>query len=259
MSEKLSADPASVKGTDSFQEARFVREAFLRVKAEAERAAARAGREPGSVAVMAVTKTVAPELVNEAVAAGCVLLGENRVQELLKKYESYDLRHAKLHFIGRLQTNKVKFICDKVAMIESVDSLKLASEIEKQCAKLQKVMDVLLEINIAGEESKAGFSVEEAVAAAEGVARFPHLRLRGLMTIGRADASEEERKAYFARMRKLLVDIAAKNSHNISINILSMGMSGDYAIAAGEGATIVRVGRVLFGERAYQKSEIQDL
>lgn len=247
MSEKLSTDPA------------LIREAFLRVKAEAERAAARSGREPDSVAVMAVTKTIAPERVNEAIAAGCLLLGENRVQELLEKYGRYDLRRAEIHFIGHLQTNKVKFICDKVAMIESVDSLRLAAEIEKQCAKIPKVMDVLLEINIAGEGSKGGFSPEEAVAAAESIARFPHLKLRGLMTIGRADAPEEERRAYFARMRKLLVDIAAKNYHNISITILSMGMSGDYAIAAEEGATIVRVGRGLFGERESQKSEIQDL
>ena len=247
MSEKLSPEHMSVGET------------FLRIRSEAEQAAVLGGREPGSVTVMAVTKTVAPERVNEAVAAGCVLLGENRVQELLEKYDSYDLRGAEIHFIGHLQTNKVKYICDKVTMIESVDSLKLAAEIERQCAKLQKTMDVLLEVNIAEEESKSGFSEEEVIPAAEGIAEYPHLRLRGLMTIGRPDAAEEERTAYFTKMRKLLVDIAVKNSHNISINILSMGMSGDYAIAAREGATIVRVGRALFGEREYKKSEIQDL
>ncbi len=247
MSEKLSPEHTPVG------------EAFLRIREEAERAAVLGGREPGSVTVMAVTKTVAPERVNEAIAAGCVLLGENRVQELLEKYESYDLRSAEIHFIGHLQTNKVKYICDKVTMIESVDSLKLAAEIERQCAKLQKSMDVLLEVNIADEESKSGFPEEEVVFAAKGITEFPHVRLRGLMTIGRPDASDEERTAYFAKMRKLLVDIAAQNSHNISINILSMGMSGDYAIAAKEGAAIVRVGRALFGEREYKKSEIQDL
>ncbi len=236
-----------------------VGEAFLRIRSETEQAAVLGGREPGSVTVMAVTKTVAPERVNEAITAGCMLLGENRVQELLEKYENYDLQNTEIHFIGHLQTNKVKYICDKVTMIESVDSLKLVAEIERQCARIPKIMDILLEVNIADEASKSGFSAEEAAAAAESITEFPHLRLRGLMTIGRPDAPDEERRACFAKMRKLLVDIAAQNSHNIFITVLSMGMSGDYAIAAEEGATIVRVGRALFGEREYKKSEIQDL
>ncbi len=221
-----------------------VGEAFANIK----KAALDSGREPSEIRLMAVTKTVAPEKINEAIAAGCDLLGENRVQELLEKYEHYD-KNAEIHFIGRLQTNKVKYIVDKVTMIESVDSLKLAEEIEKRCAKIGKVMDILLEVNIAEEESKGGFSADEIIAVSEKISDFPHLRLRGLMTIGRFGAEIEETRHYFEKMRHLLVDIRTKNIDNIYINILSMGMSADYELAVAEGATIVRIGRGLFGAR----------
>ena len=223
-----------------------VRETFERISAAAEKA----GRDPSEIRLMAVTKTVAPEKINEAIKSGCDLLGENRVQELLEKYESYD-KSAEIHFIGRLQTNKVKYIVDKVTMIESVDSIKLAEEIEKRCSKIGKIMDILLEVNIAGEESKGGFPPEEIPSVSEKIRDFPHLRLRGLMTIGRFGAEIEETRQYFEKMRHLLVDIKTKNIDNIYINILSMGMSGDYELAVSEGATIVRVGRGLFGERKY--------
>ena len=221
-----------------------VAEAFENIK----KAALESGREPSEIRLMAVTKTVAPEKVNEAIEAGCNLLGENRVQELLEKYEHYD-KNAEIHFIGRLQTNKVKYIVDKVSMIESVDSIKLAEEIEKRCAKIGKVMDVLLEVNIADEESKSGFDFDEVLSVSEKIMEFPHLRLRGLMTIGRFGAEIEETRHYFEKMRHLLVDIRAKNIDNIYINILSMGMSADYELAVAEGATIVRIGRGLFGAR----------
>ncbi|MBQ7874824.1 MAG: YggS family pyridoxal phosphate-dependent enzyme [Oscillospiraceae bacterium] len=207
-----------------------------------------AGREASDIRLMAVTKTVHPDKINEAIEAGCDLLGENRVQELLEKYESYDKR-AEIHFIGRLQTNKVKYIIDKVSMIESVDSLKLAEEIEKRCAKIGKTMDILLEVNIAEEESKGGFYADEIVGVSEKIKDFSHLRLRGLMTIGRFGAEIEETRQYFEKMRHLLVDIKSKNIDNIYINILSMGMSADYELAVSEGATIVRIGRGLFGAR----------
>ncbi len=221
-----------------------VRETFDKISL----AAKAAGRDPSEIRLMAVTKTVSPDKINEAIDAGCDLLGENRVQELLEKYESYDKR-AEIHFIGRLQTNKVKYIVDKVTMIESVDSIKLAEEIEKRCAKIGKVMDILLEVNIAEEESKGGFSPDEVAAVSEKISDFPHLRLRGLMTIGRFGAEIEETRQYFEKMRHLSVDIKSKNIDNIYINILSMGMSADYEIAVSEGATIVRVGRGLFGAR----------
>ncbi|MBR3610296.1 MAG: YggS family pyridoxal phosphate-dependent enzyme [Oscillospiraceae bacterium] len=221
-----------------------VAKAFEKIK----KAALESGREPSEIRLMAVTKTVAPEKVNEAIEAGCNLLGENRVQELLEKYEHYD-KNAEIHFIGRLQTNKVKYIVDKVSMIESVDSIKLAEEIEKRCAKIGKVMDVLLEVNIADEESKSGFDFDEVLSVSEKIMEFPHIRLRGLMTIGRFGAEIEETRHYFEKMRHLLVDIRAKNIDNIYINILSMGMSADYELAVAEGATIVRIGRGLFGAR----------
>ena len=233
MSEKLLTDTAA-----------NVAEAFEKIKA----AAVLVGRDPSEIRLMAVTKTVSPDKINEAVAAGCDLLGENRVQELLEKYEQYD-KSAEIHFIGRLQTNKVKYIVDKVSMIESVDSLKLAEEIEKRCAKIGKIMDVLLEVNIAEEESKGGFSTEEILEVSEKLKSFHHLRLRGLMTIGRFGAEIEETRHYFEKMRHLLVDIKTKNIDNIYINILSMGMSADYELAVSEGATIVRIGRGLFGAR----------
>ena len=235
MSEKLLTDAAL-----------NVKETFDKIKKAAESA----GRNPSEIRLMAVTKTVAPEKINEAIEAGCYLLGENRVQELLEKYESYDKR-AEIHFIGRLQTNKVKYIVDKVSMIESVDSIKLAEEIERRCAKFGKTMDILLEVNIAEEESKGGFSAEEIIDVSEKIKNFPHLRLRGLMTIGRFGAEIEETRQYFEKMRALLVDIKNKNIYNIYINVLSMGMSSDYELAVSEGATIVRVGRGLFGERKY--------
>ena len=236
MSEKLLTDTAF-----------NVAEAFKNISAAAEKS----GRNPSDIQLMAVTKTVSPDKINEAIEAGCRLLGENRVQELLEKYESYDKR-AEIHFIGTLQANKVKYIVDKVTMIESVDSIKLAEEIEKRCAKIGKIMDILLEVNIANEENKSGFSADEIISAAEKIKDFQHLRLRGLMTIGRFGAEIEETRQYFAKMRNLLVDIKSKNIDNIYINILSMGMSSDYELAVEEGSTIVRVGRGLFGERKYK-------
>ncbi len=221
-----------------------VNETLEKIKLSAEKA----GRDPSEIRLMAVTKTVPPEKVNEAIAAGCDLLGENRVQELLEKYEYYD-KTAEIHFIGSLQTNKVKYIVDKVSMIESVDSLKLAEEIEKRCAKIDKIMDVLLEVNIASEESKSGFSPDEVISVSEEISKFPHLRLRGLMTIGKFGAEISETKQYFEKMSQLLVDLKSKNIYNIYINVLSMGMSADYELGVETGATIVRVGRGLFGER----------
>ena len=211
-------------------------------------AAAAVGRNPDEITLMAVTKTVPPERVNEVIAAGCRLLGENRVQELLEKYEHYDKR-AKIHFIGTLQTNKVKYIVDKVDMIESVDSLHLADEIERRCAAIGKTMDILLEVNIADEESKSGFTYDEIPAVIEKISKFNHLKLRGFMTIGRFGAEIEETRGFFQKMRALLVDIRSKKIDNKDISILSMGMSGDYEAAVQEGAAIVRVGRGLFGER----------
>ncbi len=225
-----------------------VTKAWNEISEDIVKAAKAAGRNPKEITLMAVTKTVPPERVNEAIEAGCSLLGENKVQELLEKYEYYDKR-ARIHFIGRLQTNKVKYIVDKVDMIESVDSIRLAEEIEKRCAAIGKIMDILLEVNIAEEESNGGFLYEEVPQIVEEIGRFSHIRLCGFMTIGRFGAEIEETRGYFQKMHALLVDITGKKIDNKDISILSMGMSGDYEIAVQEGATIVRVGRRLFGER----------
>ena len=193
-------------------------------------AAIKAGRNPANIRLMAVTKTVEPERINEVIHAGCDLLGENRVQEFLEKAESYDPA-AEVHFIGRLQTNKVKYIADKVTMIESVDSVRLAREIDRRCASIGKIMDVLLEVNIADEENKGGFQYEEIWNVLEIIDGFSHLRVRGLMTIGRLGADFEEIKQYFRKMHQLFVDIKSKKLDNRYIDILSMGMSSDYELA----------------------------
>ncbi len=221
---------------------------FLEIKDKVKAAAREAGRDENEITVMAVTKTVCPEKINEAISAGCTLLGENRVQEFLEKYNEYDKR-ADIHFIGHLQTNKVKCIVDKVAMIESVDSIRLAEEIDRRCSEIGKKMDILLEVNIADEPNKSGFSYDEIESAVDEIEKFSNLKLKGFMTIGKFEAKIEETEHFFQKMHTLLVDIEAKKRDNMIISILSMGMSSDYELAIKNGATIVRIGRGLFGDR----------
>jgi len=201
-----------------------------------ERAAQKAGRESGSVRIMAVTKTVAPEKINFAINSGISLLGENRVQEFLEKRDNYQ-KNGEIHFIGGLQNNKVKYIIDKVSMIHSVDSLKLAAEISKRAAS---PIDVLIEVNIAGETSKNGVmpdgGLRELIAL---IRELPNIRLRGLMVIPPFD---EDPEPYFAKTQKLFGDISG-------VDTLSMGMSGDYEKAILYGSNIVRLGTALFGNR----------
>lgn len=206
---------------------------------------ARTGRD---VRLMAVTKTVSPERVNFAIGLGVSLLGENRVQEYLDKRESY--APAEVHFIGGLQTNKVKYIIDKVSMIHSVDNTRLAEEINRRAAQHGLVMDILAEINIGGEETKGGVSVESAAEFCAMTAELPNIRLRGLMTIPPAGCEE----SVFADMRELFERLKVENAHNrenAMFDTLSMGMSGDYEAAIKYGATIVRIGSALFGRRKY--------
>ena len=189
------------------------------------------------------------DTINYAIDKGITHIGENRVQELLSKYKL--LRPAHSHFIGHLQTNKVKDIIDKVEMIESVDSLRLANEISKQALKHGLTMDVLLEVNIGGEESKSGFAPEELEKAVGEVAKLPAIRVKGLMAIPPATDLPEESRKYFRKMYKLFIDIQGKTIDNSNMSVLSMGMSNDFDIAAQEGATLVRVGTSLFGRRIY--------
>ena len=216
--------------------------------------ALQAGRDPSEVQVMAVTKTVDPVLVNAAIGAGITLLGENKAQELCAKYDSYHKDGVQIHFIGHLQTNKVRQIVDKVSMVESVDSIKLAREIDRHCAAIGKVMDVLLEVNIGREENKTGIFPELLPALLEEAGKLEHIRVRGLMTIPPVCETEEEVLQYFSQMRQLFIDIKQKTYDNISMEILSMGMSADYLAAVRCGSNIVRIGTAMFGQRNYKRS-----
>ena len=212
-------------------------------------AAEKSGRDISEITLLAATKTVDADTINYAIEKGITHIGENRVQELISKHGL--LRPAHSHFIGHLQTNKVKDIIDKVEMIESVDSIRLANEISKQAQKRGIVMDVLLEINIGGEESKSGFAPEDAEKAVSEVAKLDGIRVKGLMTIPPATDLPEESRKYFREMYKLFIDIRGKNIDNSSMSVLSMGMSNDFDIAVEEGANLVRVGTSLFGRRIY--------
>ena len=216
--------------------------------------ALQAGQDPSEVQVMAVTKTVDPVLVNAAIGAGITLLGENKAQELCAKYDSYHKDGVQIHFIGHLQTNKVRQIVDKVSMVESVDSIKLAREIDRHCAAIGKVMDVLLEVNIGREENKTGIFPELLPALLEEAGKLEHIRVRGLMTIPPVCETEEEVLQYFSQMRQLFIDIKQKKYDNISMEILSMGMSADYLEAVRCGSNIVRIGTAMFGQRNYKRS-----
>ena len=223
------------------------------IKAVQERiatAARIAGRDPASVTLCAATKTQSDETVRSAIAAGIRICGENRVQELTAHLAAGAYANAQVHFIGHLQTNKVKQVAGKVALIHSVDSERLLRAIDAQAEKLGLVQDILLEVNVAREESKGGILPENLPALARTALSCSHVRLRGLMAIPPVSTVSGENRKYFAQMRQFLVDIIDKMSDNQnSLDCLSMGMSGDYEDAIAEGATLVRVGTALFGPR----------
>lgn len=211
----------------------------------------RCGRKPEEIHLIAVSKTKPVSLLEEAYAAGVRDFGENKVQELTDKYEQLP-KDIRWHMIGHLQRNKVKSIIDKVAMIHSVDSVRLAETISKEAGKKGICVPVLLEVNVAGEESKFGFSPEETPEAVMEISRLPHIRIEGLMTVAPFTEFPEENKKYFHRLKQLCVDIMQKSIDNVSMGILSMGMTGDYQEAIEEGATHIRVGTGIFGEREYK-------
>ena len=220
------------------------------VRAKIAQAAADAGRTPGEITLCAATKVQTDETIRAAIAAGVQVCGENRVQELTAHLEAGAYEGARVHFIGHLQTNKVKQVVGKVELIHSVDSERLLRAIHSQAEKLGIVQDILLEVNIAGEESKGGCSPQEAEELARLTAQLPHVRLRGLMAIPPVSLEIGSNRPYFQAMRQLFVDIKEKMSDNqASIDCPSMGMSGDYADAIAEGSTLVRVGTALFGPR----------
>ena len=228
-----------------------IAENIKKLRAEIDEAARESGRSGEDIILVAATKMNDAERVRAAVAAGVDVCGENRVQELMEKYEQGAYEGAPLHFIGTLQTNKVKYIVGKVDMIQSVNSLKLASEISKCAVKRGIVQDILIEINIGGEESKSGADEKIAFELVESIAKLPGVRVRGLMTIPPISDDEETQKSFFVKMNQLFVDIRAKKYDNITMEFLSMGMSADYRNAILCGANMVRVGTGIFGARNY--------
>jgi len=208
------------------------------------------GRDPKEITLIAVSKTKPVSLLMEAYNYGCRHFGENKVQELLDKYDIMP-KDIKWHMIGHLQRNKVKYIVDKVALIHSVDSYRLAEEISKEAIKKKLVVPILIEVNIANEDSKFGVKKEETLSLIRQVAKLSGIVINGLMTIAPYVENPEENKQHFVNLRQLSVDIREENIDNVSVDVLSMGMSGDYIVAIEEGATMVRVGTGIFGEREY--------
>lgn len=226
----------------------MIRENLDAVKETIESAALEAGRKAEDVILIAVSKTKPVSMIEEAYACGCRDFGENKVQELCDKYEVLP-EDIRWHLIGHLQRNKVKYVVDKAYLIHSVDSLRLAQEIQKEAEKKQIDVNVLIEVNMAAEESKFGVSPDEAENLIREVAKLPNVHIQGLMTIAPVVEKPEDNAVHFANLKQLSVDIKEKNIDNVSMNVLSMGMTGDYEQAVKDGATYVRVGTGIFGER----------
>ena len=225
-------------------------ENFKRVKSAVEEAAIRANRNPNDVRLMCVTKTVEAEYINPVLDFGADLIGENRVQEFLSKKDALHLSGVEKHLIGHLQSNKAKQIVGEVDMIESVDSFKLAKEISRQSVNKEVKTNILVEVNVGREESKSGIFIEELEELLYQISELENIKVKGLMTIPPICDEKEVRK-YFSSMYQSFVDIKEKNIDNIDMDILSMGMSGDYESAVLEGSNIVRVGSAIFGARKY--------
>lgn len=220
------------------------------VEAEICSSCRRASRNRDEVTLIAVSKTMPVSMLKEAYAEGVRDFGENKVQELMDKIPQLPA-DVRWHMIGHLQRNKVKYIVDKVSLIHSVDSLRLAEEISQEASKKGITANILIEVNVAEEESKFGVRAEEAIPFIEKLAHFPHIHVCGLMTIAPFVENPEENRPIFKNLHKLSVDIAHKNIDNVNVNILSMGMTNDYEVAIEEGATMVRVGTGIFGARDY--------
>ena len=225
-------------------------ENYEKVVENVKKACERSGRNFQDVTIIAVSKTKPLSDVEELLAHGITEFGENKVQEMVDKYEHVS-KPVNWHLIGHLQTNKVKYIVDKACLIHSVDSVHLAKEIEKEAAKKDVVVKVLIEVNIAQEESKFGIREDEVYSLIDAIKDMPHVHVMGLMTIAPFVDNPEENRVYFRKMHQLLLDIKSKCIDNIDMSVLSMGMTNDYEIAVEEGATMIRVGTAIFGARNY--------
>ncbi len=224
---------------------------YQAIRERVETACVKAGRSPAEVTLVGVTKTVDAPLINAALDAGLTAIGENRVQEYLSKKDELHLEGVSRYLIGHLQTNKVRAIVGQVDMIQSVDSLKLAAAIDRVSAEKQIVTPVLVEVNIGEEASKDGIGAKNAEELLRQMAGFDHISVQGLMTIPPISDCEAKKRHYFSKMHQLFIDIQSKKIDNISMNVLSMGMSDDFEEAIAEGSTMVRVGTAIFGRRFY--------
>ena len=228
-----------------------IAENVAEIRAKMDAAAKISGRDPKEILLCAATKMNGAEAVRQAIAAGVDLCGENRVQELVQKQKENAYEGAPVHFIGHLQTNKVKQVVGKVDLIQSVDSLRLLKAIDAEAAKQGIVQDILLEINVGQEDSKSGFEVCEVLPLLEQISEFSHIFVRGLMAIPPISQNSGDNRKYFQKILQLSVDIRAKKYDNVLVNCLSMGMSDDYEDAIACGSTMIRVGTAIFGKRNY--------
>lgn len=228
----------------------LVAENYNLIKQQVTETAVSCGRNPEDITLIAVSKTKPLSDIEELIQIGVKEFGENKVQELCDKYEKVS-EPVHFHLIGHLQTNKVKYVVDKACLIHSVDSIKLAKELQKEAAKKGVTVQVLIEVNVAEEDTKYGLYVDEVLPFIEEIATYPNIHVNGLMTIAPFVENPEENRNYFRALKQLSLDITSKNIDNIDMNVLSMGMTNDYKVAIEEGATMVRVGTAIFGARNY--------
>lgn len=227
-----------------------IKDNLMIIRQNIEKALQRSGRTGDKVNIVAVTKTIGVEQINEAVEAGLIEIGENRVQELLRKYDNIN-KGVKYHMIGHLQSNKVKYIIDKVSLIHSLDRISLVKELDKRAKKKNLTIDTLIQVNVAEENSKHGLKVNQVIPFIEEVSKYDNIRIKGLMTIAPFVEDPEEVRWVFRDLRRLGETIRSNNYENVSMEILSMGMTNDYQIAVEEGSNMVRIGTGLFGKRNY--------
>lgn len=229
----------------------FIKDNLCEVHKNIEAACKRAGRNVNEVTLLCVSKTKPASMVETAMEAGEESFGENHVQEIVDKFAFFEGREPKWHMIGHLQRNKVKYIVDKVELIHSVESVRLAEQISSEAAKKGITAHILIEVNMADEESKFGIKPEEAKSFIREISSLPSIKIDGLMTVAPYTENAENNRIYFRQMKELSVDIANENIDNVTMSVLSMGMTGDYEVAIEEGATHVRVGTGIFGNRIY--------
>lgn len=230
----------------------MIKDNLAEIEASIKKYCLNSGRDEDAAKLIAVSKTKPASMVQEAYDYGIRDFGENKVQEIMDKYPVLP-KDIRWHLIGHLQRNKVKYIIDKVYLIHSVDSVRLAKQIQEEAQKANVHMDILIQVNISMEDTKYGLTTEEVYSAIESISGFDRVHIKGLMTIGPMTNDAEEIRNVFKKLKQLSVDIQKKNIDNVSMDVLSMGMSGDYEIAIEEGATYIRVGTSIFGERNYNK------